>query len=51
MGRRIRATQKVLDVAEKAPGRWLVKTAVVIEIDGEEAPAAVAEILFMHITG
>ena len=51
VGRRIRATQKVLDVAEKAPGRWLVKTAVVIEIDGEEAPAAVAEILFMHITG
>ena len=51
VGRRIRATQKVLDVAEKAAGRWLVKTAVVIEIDGEEAPAAVAEILFMHITG
>ena len=51
VGRRIRATQKVLDITEKAPGRWLVKTAVVIEIDGEEAPAAVAEILFMHITG
>ncbi len=51
VGRRIRATQKVLDVTEKAPGRWLVKTAVTIEIDGEETPAVIAEILFMHITG
>ena len=51
VGRRIRATQTVLDVTEKSPGRWLLKTAVVIEIDGEEAPAVVAEILFMHITG
>lgn len=51
VGRRIRASQTVLDVAEKSPGRWLVKTAVTIEIDGEETPAVVAEILFMHITG
>ena len=51
VGRRIRARQTVLDVAEKAPGRWLVKTAVAIEIDGEETPAVIAEILFMHITG
>lgn len=51
VGRRIRATQTVLDITEKSPGRWLVKTAVTIEIDGEETPAVVAEILFMHITG
>ncbi len=51
VGRRIRATQKVLEVTEKSPGRFLVKTAVAIEIDGEETPAVIAEILFMHITG
>ena len=51
VGLRIRSKQTVLDVAEKKPGRWLVKTAVTIEIDGEETPAVIAEILFMHITG
>ena len=51
VGKRIRAAQKVLDVTEKQPGRWLVKTAVTIEIEGEDTPAVVAEILFMHITG
>ena len=51
VGKRIRARQSVLEVGEKIPGRWLVKTAVTIDIDGEEAPAVVAEILFMHFTG
>ncbi len=51
VGKRIRAAQKVLEVAEKQPGRWLVKTAVTIEIEGEDTPAVVAEILFMHFTG
>jgi acyl dehydratase len=50
VGRRIRARQTVLDVAEKEPGRWLVKTAVTIDIEGEETPAVIAEILFMHLT-
>jgi hypothetical protein len=39
-----------MDVAEKEPGRWLVKTAVTIDIDGEKTPAVIAEILFMHLT-
>ena len=51
VGKRIRALQKVIDVGEKQPGRWLVKTAVTIEIEGEEVPALIAEILFMHFTG
>ncbi len=51
VGKRIRALQKVVEVGEKQPGRWLVKTAVTIEIEGEEAPALIAEILFMHFTG
>ena len=49
VGQRIRAKQQVLEVNEKKPGHWLVKTNVTIEIDGEQTPAAIAEILFMHI--
>ncbi|MEM8817795.1 MAG: MaoC family dehydratase [Pseudomonadota bacterium] len=48
VGKRIRAQQTVLEAAEKQPGRWLVKTAVTIEIENEETPAVIAEILFMH---
>lgn len=51
VGKRIRALQTILEVSEKQPGRWLVKTAVTIEIEGEATPALVAEILFMHFTG
>lgn len=51
VGKRIRARQQVFDVGEKQPGRWLVKTAVTIEIEGEPTPAVIAEILFMHFTG
>ena len=48
VGKRIRALQKVLDVTEKKPGQWLVKTEVAIEIEGEDKPALIAEILMMH---
>ena len=51
VGKRIRALQSVLEVGEKRPGQWLVKTAVTIEIEGEETPAVIAEILFMHFAG
>ena len=49
VGKRIRSRQKVLEVAEKTPGRWLMKTAVTVEIEGEETPALVAEILTMLV--
>ncbi|MDH3282502.1 MAG: MaoC family dehydratase [Gammaproteobacteria bacterium] len=49
VGQRIRANQEVLEVTEKKPDHWLVKTNVTIEIHGEQTPAAIAEILFMHI--
>lgn len=49
VGQRIRAKQQVLEVNEKKPGHWLVKTNVTIDIDGEQTPALIAEILFMHI--
>ncbi len=51
VGKRIRSQQKVLEVSEKRPGQWLLKTAVTVEIDGEETPALVAEILSMMIVG
>ena len=51
VGKRSRALQQVIDVTEKKAGRWLVKTAVTVEIEGEETPALVAEILMMHFTG
>lgn len=49
VGKRIRSRQKVLEASEKQPGRWLVKTAVTVDIEGEKTPALIAEILFMFI--
>ena len=51
VGKRIRSKQKVLEVTEKSPGQWLMKTAVTVEIEGEETPALVAEILSMLVVG
>lgn len=49
VGKRIRSRQKVLDVTEKGPGRWLLKNEVTVEIEGEETPALVAELLMMYV--
>ncbi len=49
VGQRIRAKPRVVEADEKRPGQWLVKTAVTVEIEGESAPALVAEILSMFI--
>ena len=49
VGKRIRSRQKVLEVTEKNPGQWLIKNAVTVEIEGEETPALVAEILSMMV--
>jgi len=51
VGKRIRSRQKVLNVTEKKPGQWLIKTAVTVEIEGEETPALIAEILSMMVVG
>ena len=51
VGKRIRSRQRVLEVTEKNPGRWLIKNAVTVEIEGEETPALVAEILSMMVLG
>ena len=47
---RIRLRGTVLEVMEKRPGQWLTKTAMTIEIEGEETPALVAEILSLFVT-
>ena len=49
VGKRIRSHQKVLDVTEKKPGQWLIRTSVTVEIEGEQTPALVAEILLMIV--
>lgn len=49
VGKRIRSRQKVLEVTEKNPGQWLIKNAVTVEIEGEETPALIAEILSMMV--
>ena len=51
VGKRVRSLQKVLDVTEKKPGHWLLKTAVTVEIEGEEKPALIAETLSMMVVG
>lgn len=48
-GQRIRARGIITDVDEKRPGQWLVKTKVTIDIEGESAPALIAEILSMFV--
>jgi acyl dehydratase len=49
IGKRIRSKQTVLEVSEKKPGQWLMKTAVTVEIEGENTPALIAEILSMMV--
>jgi acyl dehydratase len=51
VGKRIRSKQKVLEVTEKNPGQWLIKNEVAVEIEGEETPALVAEILSLMVVG
>ncbi len=43
VGSRIRAHAKVVDIEEKKPGQFRIKTDVTVEIEGEETPALIAE--------
>lgn len=51
VGQRIRSHQKIVSVTEKRPGEWLVKNEVTVEIEGEDKPALVAEMLALFVTG
>lgn len=50
VGKRVRSHMTVLDVTEKKPGQYLLRCEVSIEIEGEEKPALVAELLWMIVT-
>ncbi len=45
---RVRGHGKLLEVSEKAPGQFLVKTGVTVEIESQDKPALVAEILSLY---
>ena len=49
VGKRIRARQKIIEVTEKKPGHWLIKTEITIDIEKEDTPALVAELLAMYV--
>ena len=49
VGSRIRARGEVLEVREKHPGQWLVRHKVGVQIEGEERPALVAEVLVLFV--
>ncbi|MEA2002653.1 MAG: MaoC family dehydratase [Actinomycetota bacterium] len=45
VGSRIRARVSLASAEERSPGQWLVKQGVTMEIEGEDKPAMVAEML------
>jgi acyl dehydratase len=49
VGSRVRARQKYLEVTEKNPGQWLIKSRVTVEIEGQAKPALVAETLAIFV--
>lgn len=49
VGKRIRSHQKIVSVTERKPGQWLVKNDVSVEIEGEDKPALVAQMLALYI--
>jgi len=48
VGQRIRAKLQLVEANEKKPSQWLMKMNITVEIEGEQTPALIAEILFMH---
>jgi acyl dehydratase len=50
-GSRVRLRMTILDVREKAPGRYLARAEATVEIEGEEKPALVARTLVMYVVG
>ena len=50
VGSKVRTHSKLLSVDDKGDGRYLTKTEVVMEIQGVDKPAYIAETLSMFIT-
>ena len=51
VNQRVRARVKPMSVIERAPGQFLIKSEITVEIDGEDKPALVAEWLALLFTG
>ena len=51
VGSRIRSVGTLKDIVERAPGQVLITTSVVVEIEGEDKPALVADTLTLAIMG
>lgn len=51
VGSRVRSRVTLQSVAEKSPGQFLCQFEAVVEIEGDEKPALVAEKLALHIMG
>jgi acyl dehydratase len=49
VGDRIRTRQKLLEISQKLPGQWMVKSSVVVEIEHKVKAAMVAETLALYI--
>jgi acyl dehydratase len=49
-GSRVRGRFTLDSIEEKAPGQWLLRHAVTVEIEGEDRPALVAEWLTLMFT-
>ena len=50
VGSKVRTHSKCVSVDDKGDGRYLMKTAVTMEIEGVEKPAYIAETLSMFVT-
>ncbi|MCL1593101.1 MAG: MaoC family dehydratase [Actinomycetia bacterium] len=51
VGSRIRSVSVLKGVREKSPGKLLITNTVTVEIEGEETPALVADVLTLAIMG
>ena len=51
VGSRVRSVSVLKSVREKSPGQWLITNTVTVEIEGEETPALVADVLTLAIMG
>jgi len=49
-GDRLRLRKSLLSLEEKDPGRWLMKSKCVMEIEGQDKPALIAETLTLFVT-
>ena len=51
VNQRVRARVTPMSVIERAPGQYLIKSEITVEIDGEDKPALVAQWLALLFTG